>query len=169
MIAASQACPTNEVDSFANALLTMTDDSEKELSILLILLRADILSTTDSVQILRSNTVATRMVALYSNNEAHNYLIDVFKPVFDELIDGKEFFDLHHVDERSTAENDKNISLFMKYLNKIVDAITASVDAIPFGLRAISKTIFTTTAINFPESKFAALGYAIEEIHYANC
>ncbi|ODV83584.1 hypothetical protein CANARDRAFT_29814 [[Candida] arabinofermentans NRRL YB-2248] len=153
-----QSCPSYEVDAFANALMRMTDDKEKELTILLSLLKTDILNTTDSVEILRSNTVATRMVALYSHLEASDYLISIFRPIFNQLIDTDEYFEIEKTNMMDDATKSKNLDNFMKYLTLIVDSIFKSVDEMPTGLRLISQTIYETTAITFPESKFAALG-----------
>ncbi|KAG7890579.1 hypothetical protein KL908_004416 [Ogataea polymorpha] len=153
----TQVCPTSEVDDFAKSLLTLTNDKELELSMITSLLRADILDTSDYVEILRSNTVATRMVALYSHRVAKNYLVSIFKPIFYELQNSGEYFEIEKisVDDENCEEN---LRLFMKYFTMIVDAITNSVDQIPKGLRSISKTIYDTTSITFPESKLSVLG-----------
>ncbi|KAG7807441.1 hypothetical protein KL921_004199 [Ogataea angusta] len=153
----TQVCPTSEVDDFAKSLLTLTNDKELELSMITSLLRADILDTSDYVEILRSNTVATRMVALYSHRVAKNYLVSILRPIFHQLQNSGEYFEIEKisVDDESCEEN---LRLFMKYFTMIVDAITNSVDQIPKGLRLISKTIYDTTSITFPESKLSVLG-----------
>ncbi|KAH3666522.1 hypothetical protein OGAPHI_003519 [Ogataea philodendri] len=157
LYACVRVCPTSEVDGFAKALLTLTNDQELELSMLTSLLKADILSTSDFVEILRSNTVATRMVALYSQRIAKEYLVRIFQPIFVQLYDSGEFFEVEKIS--SDDENcDENLRLFMKYFELVVNAITESVSEIPKGLRLISHTIYEATKISFPESKLSALG-----------
>ncbi|QPG74767.1 hypothetical protein FOA43_002101 [Brettanomyces nanus] len=158
LLSAVEVCPRSEVDAFANALLQVTDNEQKKLSILTGLLRFEILNVGHSVEILRSNTVATRMVALYSRSEAAVYIVKTLRSPLEELVESGEYFEIEKMDSLNDQEKMYNVELFMKYLKLVVDSISLSLEMIPHGIRVISKVIFDTASVHFPQSKYAALG-----------
>ncbi|VEU22382.1 DEKNAAC103594 [Brettanomyces naardenensis] len=158
LIASVDVCPRSDVNAFASALLQVTDDYRKCMSILACLLRSEISSVAHSVEILRSNTVTTRMVTLYSHTVAAEYLIQILHPPLQTLIDSGEFFEIEKVESLDESTRQHNVDLFMRYLKLVLDSITDSVALIPPVIRAISRAIFDAAASRFPQSKYTALG-----------
>jgi len=158
LFASIDMCPRSEVDSFANALLEVAASQGRSLSTLSTILETEIDRVADSVEILRSNTVATRMVALYSRSEAADYLVDTLHPVLQQMASEGVCFEIEKVNGFSDVEKKRNLDLFLKYLDLTVNAIISSVPKMPHGIRVISRAIFNATRVQFPQSTYVALG-----------
>ncbi|CDK28903.1 unnamed protein product [Kuraishia capsulata CBS 1993] len=156
-VAVAQSCPMAEVDTLAAAFLSMTDNESFTQYIMGLLVRVDILQASDSVQILRSNTVATRMIALYSNATAGKYLVRVLYPILQNIIERGKHFEV----EKKTW-NDENaqedLDNFLELLTALVNAICDSAEFMPSGLKAICASVYSATGEAFPESKIVAVG-----------
>lgn len=158
LLASIDACPRSQVDPFANALLEVAASRGRQLSTLSAILESEIDGVADSVEILRSNTVATRMVALYSRSEAADYLVDTLHPVLQQLLTEEVTFEIEKVDGQTPVDRERNLDQFLKYLQLTVNAITESVSRMPHGIRVISRAIFNATKAQFPQSTYVALG-----------
>lgn len=157
LLATAGTCPISEIDTFANALLEVSVDEVSQLRVMMNLIRFDINNTTEKNEIMRSNTVGTRLVSLYSGVKASNYLVNLYKPIFEEILETGEFFEVEKIDKMTDLEKQTNAKHFMKYFNMVTDRICCSVDEMPPGLKLISKTIFEATSKQLYDSRFAAL------------
>lgn len=155
MIAMADSCPITESDGFANALTSFAFDKPTILSITLRLLKDEILATSDSVEILRSNSVTTRIVALFVSNEGSDYLKSLLQPILSEL--QLEPFEVEKI-KPDDPNAEKNLKIFEKYMTLLVDTITNSTANFPSGLAEIAHTVFESTNVNFPEAKITAAG-----------
>lgn len=151
LLACADVCPRSEVDAFAGAVLRLCQGcAARRLATLRLLLDADIDAVADAVQILRGNTIATRMIALYSRTAAAGYLARTLGPPLRALA---EAGDLNaQVSERESSRR------LLAHLRAVVDAITASVDDIPLGIRHICRAAVEATARRFPGKEHAAIG-----------
>lgn len=157
LLATAGACPKAEIDTFANALLEVNEDETNQLRIIMCLIRFDIINTTEKNELMRSNTVGTRLVSLYSGIKAADYLIGLYKPIFEELLTTQEYFEVEKVDKMTEIEKQVNTTNFLKYFKKITDTICNSINEMPAGLKLISKTIFDVTSEKLYESRYIAL------------
>ncbi|OUM54858.1 hypothetical protein BVG19_g4300 [[Candida] boidinii] len=155
MIAMADSCPITESDGFANALTSFAFDKPTILSITLRLLKDEILSTSDSVEILRSNSVTTRIVALFVSNEGSNYLKSLLQPILSQL--QLEPFEVEKL-KPDDPNAERNLKIFEKYMTLLVETITNSISSFPSGLAEIAHTVFESTNVNFPEAKITAAG-----------
>lgn len=156
-LSAASCCPKAEIEAYAYAILQLPVNEKQKLKLLMSLIRFDVLQTSDKNEILRSNTVGTRVTALYSRDHATDYLKCIFKPIFQQMINNKEFFEIEKVGNKTDEEKAQNLRLFLKYLNMIADAINESISAMPIGIRLIAKVIFDATTEVMPEIKFTSL------------
>lgn len=157
LIATAGTCPKAEIDTFANALMEVNEDETNQLRMMMTLIRYDIINTTEKNEIMRSNTVGTRLVSLYSGIKATDYLVGLYKPIFEELLKTGEFFEIEKIDKMTHTEKETNIKNFLKYFHKITDTICNSINEMPAGLKLISKTIFDATSQQLYESRYTAL------------
>lgn len=158
LVAAVSMCPRSEVDAFANSILGITQDKYVQMSVLARLLIFDIINTNESVEILRSNTVATRLVALYTANTAQEYLIDTLGPFCRKLTESEEYFEIEKTSSMTPEEQQRNLDSFMKYMHLVVDYISHSYSEMPRGMRVIACVIYRETEKKFPDSTLAAVG-----------
>ncbi|KAG0688854.1 mitotic spindle checkpoint protein Bub3 [Pichia californica] len=156
-LSAASCCPKSEIEAYANSILQLPINQKKKMKLLLSLIRIDVLQTSDKNEILRSNTVGTRVVALYSRDNATEYLKSIFQPIFNQMIENEDFFEIEKVGNMNEDEKEKNLKLFFKYLNLISDAIFDSISYMPIGIRLISKTIFDSTTKVMPEIKYNSI------------
>lgn len=156
-LSSASCCPKSEIEPFASSILQLKINDKLKLKLLLSLIRFDVLNTSDKNEILRSNTVGTRVTALYSHDNAGDYLVSIFRPIFTEMIEKKEYFEIEKIGTKSEEDTTKNLALFYKYLNRVSDSILDSIDRMPIGLRLIAKTIYDATSEVMPEIKFVAI------------
>ncbi|GMM29079.1 Ras GTPase activating protein [Martiniozyma asiatica (nom. inval.)] len=157
LIAASDICPKRYIEQFANALLEASPDEGTTLKAIMSLITCDINKTNDKNEIMRSNTVGTRLVALYSKSITLEYLNNLLKPVMEELIKNEEYFEIEKIKDMTEDDQKRNCDLFFKYFELITDRICNSIEEIPLGVKIISKIIFDITAKKIPGFKYAAL------------
>lgn len=156
-LAAASCCPKSEIEPYASSILHLGIKNSKRAELFLGLIKYDILHTSDKNEILRSNTVGTRVTALYSYDSASNYLISIFRPIFTEMVEKEEFFEIEKVSNESDEEKERNLNLFIKYLNLIAVSLSNSLDKLPICVKLITKTIFDTTNLVLPEIKYSAI------------
>lgn len=156
-LAAASCCPKSEIEAYASSILELPVNEKQRLKLLLSLIRFDVLQTSDKNEILRSNTVGTRVIALYSRDHATDYMKSIFEPIFHEMIEKKEYFEVEKAGNQTEEEKAVNIKLFFKYLNIIATAFDDSINEMPIGIRLIAKVIFDATTEVLPEIKFTSL------------
>ena len=156
-LAAASCCPNSKIEAYASAINQLKINERHKLKLIISLIKYDILHTFDKNEILRSNTIGTRVIALYSYDNAKQYLISIFRPIFEEMLNSSEFFEIERVNEDDTRTKEENIKLFFKYLNLIADSLYDSVENMPTGIRLIAKTIFDTTAEVLHDSKYTSI------------
>ena len=156
-LAAANCCPKSNIEAYASALTKIKLTEKVRLRLFLSLIKFDVMHTSEKNEILRSNTIGTRVTALYSNDNATEYLVSIFRPIFSEMIDNQDFFEVEKITDQSIEERQKNLSIFIKYLNQIADALYSSVDRMPIGIRLFSKTIFDTTSKVLQSAKFTSI------------
>lgn len=157
LLATAGVCPKAEIDTFANALLDFNEDETIQLRMMTSLIRFDILNTTEKNEIMRSNTVGTRLVSLYSSLKASDYLLNLYEPILNSLLQFGESFEIERIDKMSEEEKVYNKERFLKYINWFVDTVCGSIDKMPTGLRLIAKTIFDSTGEQMYDSRYTAL------------
>lgn len=57
-----------------------------------------------------------------------------------------------------SENSEKMLDLFEKYMTRLIDAITSSIDDFPIELVDICKTIYNAASVNFPEYAYIAVG-----------
>jgi hypothetical protein len=156
-LSTASCCPKSDIEAYASSLLQLNICQKKKLELFLALIKFDVLHTSGKNEILRSNTVGTRVIALYSYEYATNYLIAIFRPIFQHMIIHEEFFEIEKHHDETEEQREKSLELFIKYLNMIADAILNSISLMPTGIRLISKVIYDSTIQVLPDSKFSSI------------
>lgn len=156
-LSAASCCQKSDIEAYALALLQLPISERKKLELFLALIKYDVLHTSEKNEILRSNTVGTRVTALYSYDNATKYLIAIFRPIFQHMIITQEFFEIEKIVDEDEETIERNIKLFLKYLNMIADGISNSLSLLPIGIRLIAKTIYDSTIQILPDSKFSSI------------
>lgn len=156
-LAASVNCPKSDLELFATSILQLQIPEKKRMELYIALINYDILHTYDKNEILRSNTVATRVTALYSYDEAVEYLIGIFRPIFQDMLNNENYFEVEKVEHQNEEEKEKNLAIFFEYLNRISCAIYNSIDNMPIGIRLIARTIYDTSRRVMPGIEYTPL------------
>ncbi|TID19854.1 hypothetical protein CANINC_003649 [Pichia inconspicua] len=156
-MACANSCPRSEIEAYATTISQLKINEKEKLHLYLSLIKHDIVHTADKNEILRSNTVGTRVVALYSYDNATKYLVTVFRPIMEELLEKQELFEIEKVQHFTEDEKKLNLCLFLKYMNLIADRLIESIDYMPLSIRLIAKTIYDTTEATMPENKLVAI------------
>lgn len=147
-VALAQVCPSSEVDFLACALLNAYESQGKALHIIIKLVEYEMKTAIHASTVLRQNTVATRLLYLFTKSAAGNsYLSLVLQPVLKQIIARKAYFDFDNevIESSETSgsseEVEQNVALFLNYLSMIVDCIVGSVEYFPASFKIICSAI----------------------------
>ncbi len=160
-VAICEVCPASDVDSLASIFLNLYESKGKGLELVKAIVTREIENTQRVVQLLRRNSVATKMLTLYAKKYGTEYLYTTLNPVLQQIINSPD----EHVFELSAdkiggheSEKNDNIEKFMKCLSNFMDAITSSMDKLPQSFREICSTIQRCALQRFPEAVTTSVG-----------
>ncbi|AGO12380.1 AaceriAER025Cp [[Ashbya] aceris (nom. inval.)] len=154
---AARVCPANDIDSLAGSFVTLYDIKNAAHLIVIELIIDEISRSTRYMDVLRRNSCATRSLSMFSRLKGGAYLINVLKPVLEEVVSTGETFDVEKI-EPDDPDCQRNVDLFCKYLKKLVDSIVGSVADFPPEFFVICQSIYSSVKENFPESAEIAVG-----------
>lgn len=151
---AASICPASDIEACAGGLINAFDSRNASYVVVSELIAEEIRNAPRHMDILRRNSCATRALSLFSRLKGNEYLVQTLNPVLSELLDKGEFFEI----EKPQADSEEQVRLFVKYLKKLVDAITNSVDIFPPELFIVCQTIYTSVRKKFPDYAYVAAG-----------
>lgn len=154
VLKATSVCPANDIDACAAGFVNAFDSRNASHILVSELVAEEIRRASRHMDILRRNSCATRALSLLSRLKGNEYLVRTLNPVLSELIEKGEFFEV----EKVQPDNDTQVALFVKYMTKLVDAITNSVSFFPPELFVICQTIYTSVKQKFPDYAYVAAG-----------
>ncbi len=154
-------CPASEVDGLASALMDLYETQGNGLQLLKAAVTREIENTVRVVDLLRRNSVATRMLALYARKYGSEYLSSTLAPVLQEFVDSPEdhVFEIS-ADKLGSQDNraSENIEKFMRSLSALSNAFLRSVTNMPLAFREICYTIQKAAVPKFPEASATSVG-----------
>ena len=154
---ACRICPASDIDALASSIVYFFDVKNAAHIIVTELVREEIGNATRHMEILRRNSCATRALSMLARLKGMDYLSNILKPILEELINSKECFDVEKLDPND-VDAPRNLMLFKKYMTKVVDAITGSVDSFPPQFFVICQAIHSSASERFPEYADIAVG-----------
>lgn len=147
-------CPPGDIEACAAGLVNAFDARNASYILVKDLVAEEIRNAARHMDILRRNSIATRALSLFSRLKGSEYLIKTLAPVLSELLDQGEFFEI----EKAQPDSEKQVALFVKYMRKLVDAITESLSFFPPELLVICRTIYESVKKKFPDYAYIAVG-----------
>lgn len=159
LVAAVDSCPVAQLDLLAAALLQLYRTEEELLAVTKILVEHELEHSSRVADLLRQNSIATRLMLLYARTYSGDYIQRVLKPTLEMLALSGENFEV----ERETPGHDgvslgNDLEYFTKYLLLVVEAITELVATAPVCIRHICRTIDECVAPEYPELRSVAIG-----------
>lgn len=157
---AAAICPANDLDAYAADLVDGFNTRNAAHIAVSQLISAEIEQSVRPTDILRRNSVATRALSMLARLKGNKYLIDTIKPILQELIDKQEAFEVEKI--KSPGQSyERDVTLFKKYMMKILDAINTSVSLMPPDLFYICQTIYHNVKEKFPDYALVAVGSCV--------
>ncbi|ODV97042.1 hypothetical protein PACTADRAFT_15542 [Pachysolen tannophilus NRRL Y-2460] len=151
-VSIAESCPNSDIDTLALSLLSISDNKIQILDTVCALLKREISNVKNEKNLLRYNTVATRMLALYCKRGGLDYLQRVLKPTLLKIAESKQNIDIDKlsIDDPSSQEK---LDVFMESLHELVNSIVGSIEYLPNDFKYISSVIYETTGSILPDSK----------------
>lgn len=156
-LVAAAICPANDLDAYAADLVDGFNTRNAAHLAVSQLIDAEIEQSTRSTDILRRNSVATRALSMLARLKGNKYLIKTLQPTLLDLIRNQEVFEVEK--SKPPGENyERDVALFKKYMNKILDSITDSLSYMPPELFYICQGIYQNVKEKFPDYALVAVG-----------
>lgn len=154
VLKAASICPASDIDACAAGLVNAFDSRNASYILVSELVAEEIRNAPRHMDILRRNSCATRALSLFSRLKGNAYLVKTLNPVLAEMLEKGEYFEI----EKTQADTEHQVALFVKYMTKLVDAITNSAPFFPPELLIICQTIYTCVEKKFPDYAYVAAG-----------
>lgn len=162
-------CPATEIDELATSLLDLYETQKKGLILLKALVSKEISNSNKVVDLLRRNSVATKMLSLYAKKYGNFYLENTLTPLIKLIIDNpdKYVFELNSdklMTLSSLSNNDlnsftiENVEKFITILTIFIKKFKNSLDIMPSHFKDICQTIHDSVALRFPEAAITSVG-----------
>lgn len=153
----ANTCPAKDLDAYATVVVNGLETRNAAHIIVSQLVTDEIRHASRPMDILRRNSCATRALALFSKYKGSDYLIHTLRPILKEYIDNEDFFEVEKL--KPTDPNyEQQIQLFVKYMRKVIDAVTESISDFPPAFFYICQNIYTEVKKKFPDYVYIAAG-----------
>ncbi|CAH2352393.1 hypothetical protein CLIB1423_06S05424 [[Candida] railenensis] len=156
---AAKVASTSEHNLLASSLFAVFGYSNKLDKLFHTLLYDEIATVSRSTDIFRRNSTLTRLLSNFAKDYGSEYLVKTLGGFVEDLNKNNVYFEVEkeHVDQiqqdsqddsldplsKSNTDVDEDAELFMKYFQKLVRAITSSVDIAPNSFKFICREIYT--------------------------
>lgn len=147
-------CPPSDIEACAAGFVNSFDARNASHVFVKELVVEEIRNAGRHMDILRRNSIATRALSLFSKMKGSKYLVETLNPVLSELLEKGEMFEI----EKTQPDSQKQTALFVKYMKKLLDAITNSLPNFPPELLVICQTIYASVRKKFPDYAYVAVG-----------
>ncbi|KAI8614426.1 hypothetical protein BC830DRAFT_1127447 [Chytriomyces sp. MP71] len=150
----------SDVEDVAGILMSIFECKGETLRLLTSAIQFEVDRTDYGTNFFRQNSIATRLLTVYSKTYGREYLVRALKPVLDELLDSRSSLSFE-IDPNRLAEgenpaiNKQNVILLV---NRLLDNLLASVDQFPSELRVVCAKLSELVGQKFPEHKGNAVG-----------
>ncbi|KAJ3209839.1 Ras GTPase activating protein ira2 [Entophlyctis luteolus] len=150
----------SDTEDVAGLLLSVFETKGQFLRLLTAAVQAEIDRTDYAPNLFRQDSMATRLLSVFSKKYGMEYLMNAITPVLDELIDIKSSLSFEiDPDKLAPGENlivnRKNVTTLV---NRLLDNLLCSVEVFPKELRLVCAKIAGIVGVRFPENKLTAVG-----------
>ncbi|SCU84295.1 LAMI_0C06964g1_1 [Lachancea mirantina] len=153
----ARACPANDIDALASSMLSVFQIKNCSHIVVAELVKDEIQRASRYAEILRRNSCATRALSMFSRLKGTGYLVKTLKPIFTEIIDKNEYFEIEKLNS-DHPDAEKNVQLFVKYQAKLIGAITNITDDFPPEFFFICRIIYSCVEKKFEGHGKLAVG-----------
>ncbi|QID87911.1 Ras GTPase activating protein ira2 [Saccharomyces pastorianus] len=154
---AAAVCPASDIDAYAAGLINAFETRNATHIAVSQLIENEIEKSSRPTDILRRNSCATRSLSMLARSKGSEYLIRTLQPLLKKIIDNKVFFEIEKL-KPEDADAEKQVQLFIKYMNELLEAISNSVSYFPPPLFYICQNIFKVARVKFPDHALIAAG-----------
>ncbi|KAI9843719.1 MAG: Ras GTPase activating protein ira2 [Thelocarpon superellum] len=159
-VALCEACPSSEVDEITYSLLNVFESRGRGLVLLKALIEHEVAITENETELLRRNSVTTKMLSAYGRWKGAKYLRVTLQQLIRRLLQAANELDLELDPVKvATTEQLQRNAVQLCYVSKIfIDEILKSTERVPVIFRRICNLITTAVAARFPEAIYTAVG-----------
>ncbi|CCK72560.1 GTPase-activating protein IRA1 KNAG_0K01960 [Huiozyma naganishii CBS 8797] len=152
----SLMCKSSEIDAYAAGLVNGFETRNAGHVVVKELIINEIECANEHLDVLRRNSCATRALSLYARIKGCDYLVKLLRPILQELVDTSDNFDIEKTEPE--GESNQSIEMFLRYLDKLSNAILDSLEYFPPELRLITHAVYVAMKEKFPEYAHIAVG-----------
>ncbi|ORY52851.1 hypothetical protein BCR33DRAFT_845142 [Rhizoclosmatium globosum] len=149
----------SDVEDVAGILLSVFETRGEFSRLMTAAIQVEVDRTDYAPNLFRQNSMATRLLTVYSKKYGNEYLVNAIKPVLDELLVIRANLSFE-IDPNKIAENellDSNRKNVATLVNHLLDNLLGS-DKFPAELRVVCAKLADIVGQRFPEHKTTAVG-----------
>lgn len=152
-------CPAIEVDDFSKSLLQIFESKGKSLELVKQAVTREITKADTTMDILRRNCVATKILSIYAHQKGLQYLKVALGPFLQDIITQPELycFDPNPDDVTKGKDLDPNSKRFNRSMSRLVTDLQRTIAEIPAVFREMCHAIASVAGPKFPTSKDASV------------
>ncbi|CAJ0643714.1 10011_t:CDS:10 [Entrophospora sp. SA101] len=155
-----EVCPVIEQENLAEVLVLAFDSRNNLLPLLKAMFDKEVSRTFNDYDLLRRNSIATRMLGSFADIYGDEYLRETLQPVFNMLLRKPKNFRCEIDRERMTTDDNivKNLNNLKEVAQSFLDAIFASSSTIPKMFKSVCYHLSKSVGAKFPDSSQTTVG-----------
>ncbi|CAI4776024.1 BDM_1a_G0048530.mRNA.1.CDS.1 [Saccharomyces cerevisiae] len=150
-------CPASDIDAYAAGLINAFETRNATHIVVSQLIKNEIENSSRPTDILRRNSCATRSLSMLARSKGSEYLIRTLQPLLKKIIQNRDFFEIEKL-KPEDLDAERQIELFVKYMNELLESISNSVSYFPPPLFYICQNIYKVACEKFPDHAIIAAG-----------
>ncbi|SCV72897.1 BQ2448_15 [Microbotryum intermedium] len=157
-LALCEVCPPAKYDDLIEVLLRVMSSPSATVSFLRAVIAAEVSATDHESTLFRGNTLASRLLTIYSKVQGYHYLRETLRDLLLTICSKPPEFNLDFDPHRDSSEDDVASRNLIQVTEAFLVRIAQSANVAPDMIREICALIAEAVGARFPESVFTAIG-----------
>ncbi|KAJ3192593.1 Neurofibromin 1 [Irineochytrium annulatum] len=149
-----------DTEDVAGTLLAVFEAKGQSERLITALLEQEVARTEYAYDLLRRNSVTSRLLTHLARSRGRDYIVDTLRPVIQELLAFNPTLTFEIDPVKMTERDDATINMrnLKMLIRKLLDSITNHTDRFPDSLRSVCHSISTIAGRKFPEARVTSIG-----------
>ncbi|ORY28775.1 hypothetical protein BCR39DRAFT_533800 [Naematelia encephala] len=160
VMAVTEACPSNEIDEISLLVFRVFEANGQLLGLMRALLQREVAATNHEADLLRANSITTRIMTIFGKTYGYNYCKSTLQPLLNSLLEkpAECSFELDPTKAGPDEDIERNADRLRLMCQALLDLICSSSSPVPVMIRALCNIIWEVVETRYPESRHSSVG-----------
>ena len=155
LILVTTICETaGNKDDLLKSIVHLFEYHNQSLSLFDNLIEKEVSRTKTESTLFRSNSVASKMLSMYTKMLGNSFLVEVIKPSLQQVITNNLNLEIDPNKANSSINIENNLQIIQQISQELLNRIIQSIDLCPPQFQDVCATLFKTIQKKFPEDPY---------------